>query len=486
MRKIYTPVLVILVIFGVSSTPSFSEIINIPEDYPTIQEGVDASTDGDTILVAPGEYEENIDIQGKQITVTSSNGPYETIILGHIEIFGFADTATCVIQGFTQYGQEWDPRQGRRGIKILSGNPQIIGNIVKHNVWQGNGGGIWVRTSQAIISHNIIEYNWGVSTGGGIDIGDYGYDCENVEVSYNIIRNNRSGPIFQEAGYGGGISGNGGKIFYNIIYDNEVECYTYTDLCGKGGGIALFANPGSPCRIFNNTLVNNTVLRNGEAGDGAGAYLKWRNDPDTLIFENNIIAFNGTGGLYVDSPILGTFVEGYNLLYGNEEYDIFAPETSFTDIFANPLFADTSTDDYALLPGSPCIDAGNPDYPFDPDSTRVDIGALFFDQITDIENDNGPTGPYSFELLQNYPNPFNTQTIISYNLSEESMVSLMVFSITGQLVSSIINKEIQPAGEHKYIWDGTDVNGQIVSTGIYFYELYVDDYRESKAMILIK
>jgi flagellar hook assembly protein FlgD len=59
-------------------------------------------------------------------------------------------------------------------------------------------------------------------------------------------------------------------------------------------------------------------------------------------------------------------------------------------------------------------------------------------------------------------------------------------AITGQLVKSLYGGDRQPTGEHRLIWDGTDGNGKTVSTGIYFYELYVDNYKESKAMILVK
>jgi len=98
----------------------------------------------------------------------------------------------------------------------------------------------------------------------------------------------------------------------------------------------------------------------------------------------------------------------------------------------------------------------------------------------------GPTGPYHFALKQNYPNPFNGQTVLTYSLEKKSTVSLLIYSITGQRVKSLAIGETQEPGEHRYIWDGMDKNGRAVSTGIYFYELYVDDYKESKAMILIK
>jgi hypothetical protein len=122
---------------------------------------------------------------------------------------------------------------------------------------------------------------------------------------------------------------------------------------------------------------------------------------------------------------------------------------------------------------------------FFPDSTRCDIGAYFFDHGVGI-NDGTPTGPYNFTLCPNYPNPFNSETIISYSLQKDALITLRVMSITGQLVKTLSINEHQIAGEHRVIWDGSDMRGQAVSTGIYFYELYADSYRESKAMILVR
>ena len=479
--KNMTSCLLAILVMAVAPVAS-ARIINIPDDYPTIQEGINASTDGDTVLVAPGEYEENVEIQGKQITVTSSNGPYQTTILGHILITDFPDTTGCVFQGFTQIGQDRDPNAGRPGIKILSGNGLIIGNIVTNNIWQSIAGGILVWTNSAVISHNIIEDNWGVSEGGGIGVG---LNTE-VEISYNIIRNNASGYYMPWHGLGGGICFSAGRVFRNLIYSNRVAAASGPWGAGKGGGVLLWASEGFLSYFHNNTVVNNYARGSGGIEDGAGIYIQvWGSG--IPVIENNIIAFNDSGGGLYFSPwsVGDSMVEQYNLFYGNLEFDIIAPETSMTDIFADPLFVDTSANDYNLLPGSPCIDAGNPDYPLDPDSTRVDIGALFFDQSTDIEDDNCPTGPYNFELSQNYPNPFNAQTTISFALVQPADVTLEVFNIVGQKVT-VLADDLCQAGHHDIIWDGRDSGGKPVASGIYYYRLQAGDYSETNRMTLLK
>ena len=79
--------------------------IRVPGDQPTIQAGIDAASDGDTVLVAPGTYFENIDFKGKGITVRSSSGPEVTVIdgnqTGQVVRFDSGETIDSIIEGFT-------------------------------------------------------------------------------------------------------------------------------------------------------------------------------------------------------------------------------------------------------------------------------------------------------------------------------------------------------------------------------------------------
>src|SRR5947208_12963096 len=79
--------------------------IHVPADQPTIQAAINAASNGDTVLVSPGIYVENINFNGKAITVTSSGGPSVTIIDGNangaVVIFANSETANSVLNGFT-------------------------------------------------------------------------------------------------------------------------------------------------------------------------------------------------------------------------------------------------------------------------------------------------------------------------------------------------------------------------------------------------
>jgi hypothetical protein len=68
--------LLCFVAFGFGASSAFAQqTIHVPADQPTIQKAINVAANGDTVLVAPGTYVENIDFSGKVITVVSSNGP---------------------------------------------------------------------------------------------------------------------------------------------------------------------------------------------------------------------------------------------------------------------------------------------------------------------------------------------------------------------------------------------------------------------------
>lgn len=93
--------------------------------------------------------------------------------------------------------------------------------------------------------------------------------------------------------------------------------------------------------------------------------------------------------------------------------------------------------------------------------------------------------PASFKLFQNIPNPFNPVTTIEYHLPKSTEVLLSVFDVTGREVITLVRSN-QPVGVYKIHWNGQNVNGQSVASGIYIYRLQAGDFHQSKKMILLK
>lgn len=95
--------------------------------------------------------------------------------------------------------------------------------------------------------------------------------------------------------------------------------------------------------------------------------------------------------------------------------------------------------------------------------------------------------PVTTELYGNYPNPFNPTTQISYGLNKESQVALYIYNTKGQKVRTLVNQVQQP-GYYNLEWHGKDDNNKQVTSGVYFYELFVEesDYTCVKKMLLLK
>ncbi len=88
----------------------------------------------------------------------------------------------------------------------------------------------------------------------------------------------------------------------------------------------------------------------------------------------------------------------------------------------------------------------------------------------------------SFSLSQNYPNPFNPITNITFNLQKSANVSLKIFNVSGEEIETLVNNESMQSGTRSILF-----NGEKLSSGVYFYSLFVDGAKvDTKKMMLIK
>ncbi len=113
-----------------------------------------------------------------------------------------------------------------------------------------------------------------------------------------------------------------------------------------------------------------------------------------------------------------------------------------------------------------------------PRTLSIDVGwYLGIDDVAVI--------PGVFALHQNYPNPFNPVTTIRYDVPEQSHVTMEIYNLLGQRVATLVNG-IQEPGYHAILWNGTNMDGAAMSSGMYFYHIQAGDFRAVKKLILVK
>lgn len=100
--------------------------------------------------------------------------------------------------------------------------------------------------------------------------------------------------------------------------------------------------------------------------------------------------------------------------------------------------------------------------------------------ITSIENDDLATLPSKHVLHQSYPNPFNPITQIRFELPMESQVEIGVYTVTGRLITTLVN-EVRPAGMHNVSFDASDL-----ASGVYIYRIRAGDFTQTRKMTLVK
>ncbi len=147
----------------------------------------------------------------------------------------------------------------------------------------------------------------------------------------------------------------------------------------------------------------------------------------------------------------------------------------------DPLFVEPDSGDYHLQPGSPLIDAGDPDSPLDPDGTVTDIGAFYYDQLDAPEDtESGGDLPATFGIAGVYPNPFNPTAEIRLHLPRRGQVEVEVLNVLGQRVATLHDGSLQP-GTHTLTLDG-----RRLASGTYFVKAKLGTDVAVKRVVLLK
>ncbi len=372
-------------VLGITSVGA-QTTLHVPRPYPTIQRAVLAAAPaGDTIVVAPGRYNESVYIN-KDLVLRSSAGAFLTTIDGGGQSPIRVDCVNAVvIDGFTI-------TNGRYGVELTYCGTGVIRNNRIH----GNGlGGIDAGGGAFHIVGNTIANNWAI-VGGGISGGQSGGW---TQVYRNVIAGNYASLD------GGGIHFNGGNwgcdIFENTIVGNTA---------GRDGG-GIYYEPWN-CDCDNNVIVGNSAGR-----DGGGVFRSWTSGWVSTM-SHCTIAYNraGNSGGGVSLIDGGTHVIDRSILWGNQapagaqiglgqlatSLSVLSIRDSIVDgglagvsvpsplstlnwgpgmSSADPLFVDPSSNDVHLRVGSPAIDATQSAFSVDFEGDRrrrvrtADIGA---------------------------------------------------------------------------------------------------------------
>jgi hypothetical protein len=115
----------------------------------------------------------------------------------------------------------------------------------------------------------------------------------------------------------------------------------------------------------------------------------------------------------------------------------------------------------------------------------VEAAIAWITSMTDVEDEPEDALPKDFVLFQNYPNPFNPSTTILFSLPSRSHVTIIVYNVVGQRVTTLVDG-VKPAGSYHVDWDGKDQHGQTVASGVYLYELQAGEYVDTRKMLLLK
>ena len=110
------------------------------------------------------------------------------------------------------------------------------------------------------------------------------------------------------------------------------------------------------------------------------------------------------------------------------------------------------------------------------DQTQEELLAGLLENPADYQ-DNIPSEdmiPKSALLYSNYPNPFNPETTISFSIPEASEVNVSIYNIKGQKVKTLLDGKLS-TGKHSVVWYGDDELGNQAGSGIYFYQLAMND-----------
>jgi hypothetical protein len=466
------PKLVLLVfgIFSLSAAPSVATDRSVPGQYATVSAAVNASQQGDRVLVSPGTYTEfgialkaglTIEGLGGSPADVVINGANQGRLLRAINLTSSAAVTNLTLRGGNAFGASYV--EGSGGALLLR-NCDVNLNKVHFvdNRATASGGAVRALSAHPVFVDCEFRDNQAHQGGGAIDAS---YESI-VEISGSRFRGNK-------AAWGGGASVRNGSVatinhtsFASNIADqypalggglySDHEAQANLEFCTFTANSALYGGAVSADREAQLTISNCTLRLNLGAYNGGGIYVKAANP----VIDHTILAANMGRAIQCAMPGRAPTLSACDLwdnTGGNWDGQIEDQRLVRRNLQVNPLFC--GDDDLQLAANSPCA-AEN--------SGIGLIGALGIGCgiLDESEDDADPDSVTVGEPLVISPNPFNPQTTVSFEVTEPGQIRVRIHDLHGAVVATLVDA-VLPRGRHSVPWKGLDDRGRIAASGTY-------------------
>lgn len=357
-----------------------------------------------------------------------------------------------------------------KSLKVAGGNVYVTGSSVGY------------RTGQDIITiaynGNIGDSIWTRRYNGPSNVDDWANDIA-VDAQHLCV-------------FVSGTSEDGsavGKRLTIIKYSNGTQQWVADDHLGEGMAIALYRKGCglyTPCFIIDVFVTGYGM----SLGFEQGLTIKYNENSNILtgIIYTLVTGTTRFVGLGID-PLENVYVSGFrqpgfNPLYNylTEKYNSSLNSLIWSRIYDNTSSSKASGikvdgNENSYITGYSDTNTTSRDYL----TIKYNPSGNFNRLILPNSENSQPDIPENFILRQNCPNPFNPSTEIKYDLPKDEYVTLKVFNLLGQEVSTLIYSEFKTAGRYSVKFDASNL-----SSGMYIYKIWAGSFIETKKMILIK
>jgi enterochelin esterase family protein len=432
--------LILTLILLISNNIFAQDTLHVPNQYSSIQSAINASANGDVVLVDDGTYYENINFNGKAITVASNfivdgdtNHIYSTVIdgsqpanpdSGTVVYFVSGEDTTSVLTGFTITGG--------------TGTLYIIPGVETDRI----AGGIGLENSGAKITYNRIEGNSAVMdipgtdirVAGGGGIGAISDSSKNLIIENNTIDSNFVSSISRALGGGIAIVENQPGVYNVLISNNTI---TNNEVISTGTDQLAIASSGGILTILQKVVITNNIVSNNivdavTACIGAGITVGETSAEEETIVSNNII----TNNTFQNSICLGG---GIHLSLANG-VNVSSNVIKHNDAtYGGGLFLDVSIPFLSknLIAGNTAVEAGG--------GILVDYSAILEEQYLNYNKQSNYGWSSNFFLSRDY-------------------ITVKLEQINGVFNSERIERDVESSGRVVEMVNNTITNNSTLGT----------------------